>query len=290
MIPFDNTQFRWFFGIVEDREDPRQLGRVRVRAYNYYSDDESEVPVDLLPWAIVLMSPTSAGIKEVGISPTGLMVGSLVFGFFLDGEECQMPVILGSMAGIPGDIEDEHEVSQLARGINNIKKALYGPEPESPYKAKYPYNKVITTERGHVVEIDDTQGAERIHIMHRTGTYVEIDQEGTRVDKVVGDKYSVVMGKESVRIKGNVRVVIEGNADISVKKKADIKIREDAEITVGGDTKVIGAGKIDVIAGDDVKVSAAQSMTLSAEANMSIQAQGSLTLRGNPIHLNPEGG
>lgn len=290
MIPFDNTQFRWFFGVVEDREDPRQLGRVRVRAYNYYSDDESEVPVDLLPWAVVLMSPTSAGIKEVGISPTGLMVKSLVFGFFLDGEECQMPLIIGSMAGIPGDIEDEHEVTQLARGINNIKKALYGPEPESPYNAKYPFNKVFTTERGHVVEIDDTTGAERIHIMHRTGTYVEIDQEGTRVDKTVGDKYSVTMGNDTVRVRGKVKIVVEGNADISVLKNADIKVTENTDIMVGGDTKVIGAGKIEVIAGDDIKISAAQSLTLSAEANMSIQAQGSLTIRGNPIHLNPEGG
>jgi len=28
--------FRWFFGIVEDREDPKKIGRVRVRIYNRY--------------------------------------------------------------------------------------------------------------------------------------------------------------------------------------------------------------------------------------------------------------
>lgn len=290
MIPFDNTQFRWFFGRVEDRDDPRQLGRVRVRAYNYYSDDETAVPKDLLPWAIVLMSPTSAGIKEVGISPTGLMVGSTVFGFFLDGDDCQMPMIIGSMAGIPEDIQDNHEVTQLARGINNVKKAIYYPEPQSPYKAKYPYNKVFTTERGHVIEIDDTEGEERIHIMHRTGSYTEIDKDGTRVDKTVGDKYSVTMGNESIKIKGNVRIVVEGNADISVNKSADINVMDNANMTVGGDTSVFGFGKINVTAGDDIKICTAQSMTLSAEGNMTIQAQGSLTMRGLPIHLNPEGG
>jgi hypothetical protein len=289
MIPFDNTQFRWFFGAVEDREDPKQLGRVRVRAYHYYSEDQNEVPKDLLPWALVLSTPTSAGIKEVGRSPTGLMVGSLVFGFFLDGEDCQMPVILGSIAGIPNDNEDEHEVAQLARGINNVVKALYGPEPDSPYNAEYPYNKVFTTERGHVVEFDDTPDNERIHVMHTSGTYIEVDNEGTRVDKIVGDRYTIVMGKDTVRVRGNVRIVVEGDADITVKKTADVKVNDNASVYVSGDTKVVGLGEVNVTATDNINISTTQSLNLNSGGNMTIQSQGSMTLRGLQIHLNPPG-
>lgn len=50
--------FVWFFGIVEDRQDPLGLGRVRVRAYGFHTDKLTEIPSDNLPWASVLQSPT----------------------------------------------------------------------------------------------------------------------------------------------------------------------------------------------------------------------------------------
>ena len=91
---------KWFFGIVEDRDDPKQIGRLRVRIYNVHPFTESgspdlvNVPTDHLPWATCINSILSAGIigienDGVGISPTGIAVGSTVFGFFADGKECQ---------------------------------------------------------------------------------------------------------------------------------------------------------------------------------------------------------
>ena len=45
-------KFEWFFGVVEDRNDPLQLGRVRVRAFGYHSGDSvNDLPLDQLPWA-----------------------------------------------------------------------------------------------------------------------------------------------------------------------------------------------------------------------------------------------
>ena len=43
--------FVWFLGVVEDRDDPIQLGRVRVRCYGYHTDDKSESPTKDLPFA-----------------------------------------------------------------------------------------------------------------------------------------------------------------------------------------------------------------------------------------------
>ena len=41
--------FEWFFGVVEDRNDPLQLGRVRVRAMGYHSGDAvNDLPVKQL--------------------------------------------------------------------------------------------------------------------------------------------------------------------------------------------------------------------------------------------------
>ena len=36
--------FVWFTGVVEDRNDPDALGRVRVRCLGYHSEDLNDIP------------------------------------------------------------------------------------------------------------------------------------------------------------------------------------------------------------------------------------------------------
>lgn len=211
--------FRWFIGIVEDREDPLKLGRVRVRAHQIH-DDKANIPTDDLPWAFIMVPPFSASIGEIGISPVGLMVGSTVVGFFVDGHEAQLPIILGSMHGIPED----HDVTRLAREVQSLAKEPLGPEPSSAYAAKYPFNKVFQSETGHAFEVDDTPGAERLHLYHKTGTYVEINSRGQRVTKVVNDDYEIVAGKKEVFIKGNVNIVVKGNVTMQVDGNMDTHV------------------------------------------------------------------
>ena len=43
--------FIWFAGVVEDRQDPLKLGRVRVRCLGYHTDDRNVLPTEDLPWA-----------------------------------------------------------------------------------------------------------------------------------------------------------------------------------------------------------------------------------------------
>lgn len=200
--------FRWFVGVVEDRDDPNKVGRVRVRIYGVHGD-QVEVPTDHLPWATVLLPPISSSLKQVGISPTGLQLGSTVFGFFMDGHEGQLPIIFGSLPGV-------EDVPPLAVGIQSLNKKRVGIEPASPYKARYPYNKVNRSESGHAIEIDDTPGAERLHVFHRSGTYTEVDRKGNRVDKIVGDGYEVVVKNKNVYVQGNVNVTVKGNVSIQV--------------------------------------------------------------------------
>lgn len=105
--------FYWFIGKVVDRNDTKQLGRVRVRVFGLHPDDENLVPNDHLPWAIPVQPVTSAGIFGVGQSPTGLLVGSYVFGFFADGQDAQIPVVIGSIASSLG-----HYVYQAIDTVN----------------------------------------------------------------------------------------------------------------------------------------------------------------------------
>jgi len=93
--------FVWWHGVVEDTADPLYLGRCRVRIFGFHSEDTLELPTIDLPWAYPMQPLTSAALSGVGTSPTGLLVGSHVFGFFRDGEEAQDPVMIGSFGGIP---------------------------------------------------------------------------------------------------------------------------------------------------------------------------------------------
>lgn len=91
----------WFTGVIEDRADPLEMGRVRVRIFGLHTDDLSKITVADLPWAHIMMPTTSASISGVGYSPTGLVEGSWVVGFFADGDNCQDPIIMGSIHGKP---------------------------------------------------------------------------------------------------------------------------------------------------------------------------------------------
>lgn len=223
IINAGNQGFAWFIGVVEDREDPLKLGRLKIRIYNVHNSDTNEVTTDDLPWATVLMPVTSAGSSSIGQSPTGIIVGSTVVGFFMDGQDAQLPVVMGTIAGIP----KEHDVPPRAREVNNIGSAIarnvIGNEPASAYKASYPYNKVMQTESGHVLEVDDTPSNERLNIFHKSGTYIEINKDGRRVQKIMGDDYEIVKEDKNVFVKGNLNVTIEGSASITVSRTCSIK-------------------------------------------------------------------
>ena len=223
------NDFIWFNGVVEDRLDPYKIGRVRVRCIGIHTHDKEVLPTADLPWAQVVLPVTSPGISGLGSSPSFLLQGSWVFGYFRDGTDCQEPVVLGSIPGRPVQSADtskgfadpsgeyplyvgESDVNRLATNDNthpaltarmNVAtgiptadfnattnadggeiKASDGTtwdQPAITYNAQYPYNKVYESEKGHIFEIDDTPGAERIYQSHKTGTSYEIDADGNIV-------------------------------------------------------------------------------------------------------------
>jgi hypothetical protein len=169
----------------------------------------------------------------------------MAWGFFLDGTHAQQPVVVGTFQGIPGGTSD---LTPLATGTNTVKNAGSPDEPKSPYAAKYPHNKVTTTTSGHVIEVDDTNGAERIRIYHKSGSYDETGPDGTKVDKSVKNRYIIVDKDMTVHVVGNVKLTVDGNtnAQLNGTLTADIK----------GATKVTAHATVDLTAGSTVTVTA----------------------------------
>ena len=306
--------FSWFVGVVEDRNDPAQLGRVRVRVLGRHSDDLTQVKTIDLPWAHVMHPVTDPSMQGLGHTPSFLTQGSWVVGFFRD-TEAQQPVIMGTLPGIPeesastsegfndprgigspqegfkfnpkhgpypGNITHsghgigESDTSRLARGrtseshqslisrrlsrlrgdpapkeepVNpadktgiplstkpNIKtvsdelkedeKRGFWEEPHpkgiiedaNPYiSGVYPYNHVFESESGHITEVDDSPGAERMFRQHMAGTFEEIHSDGSVVTKIVGDNYEIVIGSENIVIKGSQNITVEGSVRELIK-------------------------------------------------------------------------
>lgn len=114
--PHQNS-FRWFEGVVEDRIDPLEIGRVRVRVFSLHTDNLSKLKTDDLHWMQVMHPTTSAANSGVSQTPK-LLEGTHVIGFFRDGDFCQDGVVLGTIGGLP------QEFRNVLLGFNDNRKSL----------------------------------------------------------------------------------------------------------------------------------------------------------------------
>lgn len=114
---YGHSGFYWFMGVVEDRNDPLKMGRCRVRIAAYHTSDKTVLPTADLPWAMPLLPITSAAVSGIGQSPVGVVEGTWVLGFFLDGEDAQIPIMMGTFPGRAEPVNLTSLVSQLASAL-----------------------------------------------------------------------------------------------------------------------------------------------------------------------------
>ena len=370
----------WFTGIVEDRDDPLFLNRVRVRIYGVHTADKTLIATPDLPWSQVLMPVTSPSLSGLGTTTHGLVEGSTVMGFWRDGLTMQDPVIMGSFIGQPEkysrkvisaaggeeeierplgkndkkktlegfndprlehasdykgtpdgpkpqhmptrsygltlDLENsphhpeqlgrdnwppsewfKHEqsinypkekyigssdepqsdVNKLARGDGTYQKDVWpnsyignhdgffsevanlfkvpltmydakllsfgnnNEDRSSWVKPKYPFNHVYESESGHVIEVDDTPGYERINIFHRKGARIEINNEG--------EIHIVAAPHQDINLQGaNVNIRTKGSGNLNIVSDLATHINANGPLTAfsKAETKLTALGKLDL--------------------------------------------
>ena len=362
--------FIWFFGVVEDRNDPQKTGRVRIRCLGYHTEDKIQLPTADLPWSMPLLPITSSGISGIGQTPLGLVEGSWVFGFFRDADNLQEPIVVGSLPGRPieeagttgfydpnkifprhinepdvnrlavnqkdddGNETNPHlslelrratRITGLATADFDATKAADGSDivasdtdnwnqPEIAYGSIYPKNHVYESESGHLLEFDDTIdntdpdnpiSRERIHLYHKTGSSVEYNPNGDRVNIVKGDDYMLMSGSNKVDIQGLSDITIGGrhkiyiNKDGAVDNNYDIQIGPNANINIQvdkGDINLVTKdGRVNVNSAGDYNVKVGGNYTMTVAGNRAITTEGTTTdnttgaviHRGKTIDLNP---
>lgn len=91
-------------------------------------------------------------------------------------------------------------------------------------ESEYPYNKVTQTPSGHLVEIDDTDGVERLRVRHKSGTYVEMYEDGMMQVKTENDMMIASDGNVNMKMTGNFNIqVTNGNLNIKSDGPANIE-------------------------------------------------------------------
>jgi hypothetical protein len=255
------TPFIPFYGFVEDVNDPEKLGRVRVRVVSYHSENKSVLPTDQLKWfmCVVNNSESQAGI---GTNPKYNM-GSMVFGYFID-QTLQNGMIIGSLNGMP---DGENDINKLARNesidqtiiqqkrdsmLKNVNVVGGGKwsEPETPYNTQYPNNKVTQSNSGHVTECDDTEGAERLHVYHRSGSFYELHPDGSQVVRIVKDNYSITAGDNFLYVDGDINMTVNGNLNQHITGDHNIQVDGNrTEVVLGNLKQNIGREKSTLASG-----------------------------------------
>ena len=167
----------FYRGVVENNVDPKQLGRVQVRVFGIH-DSGSNVSSSALPWAEV-SGGTDFGLYQ-GVGVTSILrKGTLVWLFFHN-EDYNYPIIFAVIKG-KGDIND------VAKG-------------------SYTDIATIKTESGHIIELGDVGGAEKIEIKHTSGSKIIFQPDGSILLESVNNMKHQVANNYEIVAGGNYKV------------------------------------------------------------------------------------
>ena len=132
----------------------------------------------------------------------------------------------------------------------DVRKTWNEPSAKSDAPTFYPFNHVHESECGHVHEVDDTPGGERLLEQHISGTFTEIHPTGDKVVKVVGKNYEIIVSDSNILIEGDLNVTVNGNKNelikgdyvLEVEGDSYTKIHKNQRIRVGVRGEKAGGG------------------------------------------------
>jgi len=139
-------------------------------------------------------------------------------------------------------------------------------EPQSLNdQSKYPNVSVLETASGHIIELDDTSGNERIRLYHTSGSYIEIRPDGSFVQKSVNStsaSHYIHMSNVHEHVAKGVKRYIEENleeiVDLSVKRNIKQNLTEhingNLDLTVGGNLTWNVSGTVTITSGGNYGV------------------------------------
>ena len=178
-------------------------------------------------------------------------------------------------------------VNEKARGTRRANVELGGGNADLDLELKdepasiYPNSQVKETASGHIVEYDDTPGAERIMIRHRTGSGVEMRANGTMIYGSVANTIRVTAHDEKVIVDGDGELHYNGNLKLKVSGDFDLEVGGDYNLRVDGDVDqtIKRSYKQDIGKSKEVKVIESRSETIGIDATTFIHGNSTNTIK-----------
>ena len=265
--------FIWFTGVVEDRNDPSQLGRVRVRCVGHHTDDKTKIPTADLPWAHVMHPVTDPSMNGMGNTPSFMVEGTWVVGFFMDAEDKQQPVIIGTLPGIPLDSPDK------TKGFNDPT----GTYPKTNFLEESDINRLARADKNNVHDMI----TKKIEFADQF-KQIETAQSGNfemPFDNSLNNTiypYNHVYESES----GHVR-----EFDDSYNEERISEFHKDGtfyEITAGGDKVVhVKGDNYEFVAGSNF-INVKGDVNLSVDGNFETLVEGNYNIRAKNLNIEVE--
>jgi len=155
-------------------------------------------------------------------------------------------------------------------------------EPTTPYAATYPHNHVYESESGHLREMDDTPGKERIHERHASGSGYEIHPDGSKVTRVKQDNYTITSNDDYTHIKGTSRHTTDEGVRVRVNANGEEGNNYNIEVGAGSNVSIeVNKGNINLttLSPDvgDININASRDLNLQVNRNFNIEVLGEYT-------------
>lgn len=196
--------FRWWIGQIPPLSAMGQQvegggwgNRFKVRILGYHPYSEADLPNEDLPWAQCLI-PTTAGSGAANVA-TGVQLqqGDVVLGFFLDGDNAQIPIILatfGRTDSVPSttykspfeaftgysDLMQKNDKQTTFPESNELKEN----SQRSPVSTSYDNAKKISEKTGQNIVAENSAICYKVPLAN-TVKNTQIDKIQARVDNLL---------------------------------------------------------------------------------------------------------
>ena len=195
---FVGSQFHWWLGQVADSttwrenqsdssyDNPEDIPgwgyRYKVRIMGLHDAGESVIPSDQLPWCQVMYSVWGGG-QGGSFQTPGIKEGMFVFGFFLDGTDEQVPVIMGVLG---------NNAKTVIKGIGSAVGEPNTFEPKSAFKDD---GSTVTSDSQCAIVDTFNSPPEKSTSKESTDNSNQNDAHSKKKEEIDNEKHSIACAK-----------------------------------------------------------------------------------------------
>ena len=140
----------------------------------------------------------------------------------------------------------------------------------------YPNYYSHKTRSGHVIMMDDSEGAEHVTIQHRGGSMIQIGPTGTLNITAHNGQYNIIFGENRIMVTGSHDITVQGDASLRVDGDYDVNVSGNISYNAQGDVNIQGKN-INTVARGNIDIQG-KNRSEKIEGSITQQAQGAQTI------------